>query len=133
MDVRELRERGLALRKEIFGAAEVERRERAFGEFGEPLQHLVNAYAYGEVWSRPGLSRKARSLAVVAINAAIGRPQELKVHVKGALANGCTREEIREVLLLVAIYCGIPAANEAHRVALEALEEAAGAAASPGA
>jgi len=122
MDVQDLRERGLKLRKEIFGSAEVEKRERAFGDFGEPLQHIINAWAYGEVWSRPGLSRKARSLAVVAINAAIGRPQELKVHVKGALANGCTRDEIREVLLLVAVYCGIPAANEAHRVALEAMD-----------
>ena len=122
MDIRDLHERGLKLRKEIFGSAEVEKRELAFGEFGAPLQHLINAWAYGEVWSRPGLSRKARSLAVVAINAAIDRPQELKVHVKGALANGCTREEIREVLLLVAIYCGIPAANEAHRVALEAMD-----------
>lgn len=127
MDVQDLSKRGLKLRKEIFGNAEVEKRERAFGEFGEPLQHLINAWAYGEVWSRPGLSRKARSLAVVAINAAIDRPQELKVHVKGALANGCTPEEIREVLLLVAVYCGIPAANEAHRVALEAMDAQRGA------
>lgn len=122
MDVQDLRERGRKLRKEIFGSSEVDKREQAFGEFGEPLQHIINAWAYGEVWSRPGLSRKARSLAVVAINAATGRPQELKVHVKGALANGCTRDEIREVLLLVAVYCGIPAANEAHRVALEAMD-----------
>jgi 4-carboxymuconolactone decarboxylase len=123
MDVQELHERGLKLRKEIFGNAAVEQRERALGEFGAPLQHLINAWAYGEVWSRSGLSPKARSLAVVAINAAINRPQELKIHVKGAFANGCSREEIREVLLLVAVYCGIPAANEAHRVALEALDD----------
>ncbi|MBM3357073.1 MAG: 4-carboxymuconolactone decarboxylase [Betaproteobacteria bacterium] len=123
MDIQELHEHGLKLRKEIFGNAVVEQRERALGEFGAPLQHLINAWAYGEVWSRPGLSRRARSLAVIGINAAINRPQELKVHVKGALANGCSREEIREVLLLVAVYCGIPAANEAHRVALEALDD----------
>ena len=80
----------------------------AFGEFGEPLQHIINAYAYGDVWSRPGLSLGVKSLAMIAMMAAANRPAELRVHLKGALKNGCTPEEIREVLLLVALYCGIP-------------------------
>ena len=119
MDLRELYERGLALRRRIFGNDEVDRCMNAFGEFGEPLQNIVNAYCYGDIWSRPGLALKTKSLAVLAITAATNRPQEFRVHMKGALANGCTPAEIREVLLLVALYCGIPAANEAHRIAHE--------------
>ena len=95
----------------------------AFGEFGEPLQHIINAYAYGDVWSRPGLSLGVKSLAMIAMMAAANRPAELRVHLKGALQNGCTPEEVREVLLLVALYCGIPAANEAHRAAMDVLKE----------
>ena len=121
MDIKELYERGLKLRKQIFGEDTVNARMNAHGEFGRPLQHLINAYAYGEVWSRPGLDNKTRSLAMLAMTAALNRPAEFSVHVKGAITNGCTREEIREVLLLVALYCGIPAANDAHRLAVEAL------------
>ena len=119
MDLRELYERGLALRKRIFGEAAVEKRMSALGDFGQPLQHLINAYGYGEIWSRPGLDNRIRSLAVIGMTAALNRPAEFGVHVRGALNNGCTAEEIREVLLLVALYCGIPAANEAHRLAKE--------------
>ena len=121
MDLRELYERGLALRRRMFGKEEVDKRMNALGEFGEPLQNIVNAYCYGDIWSRPGLPLKTKSLAVLAITAATNRPQEFRVHMKGALANGCTPEEIREVLLLVAFYCGIPAANEAHRIAYETI------------
>jgi 4-carboxymuconolactone decarboxylase len=109
------------LRRRIFGEAAVAARMNAHGEFGKPLQDLINGYAYGDVWSRPGLDNKARSLAVLAMTAALNRPAEFSVHVKGALANGCTAEEIREILLLIALYCGIPAANDAHRLALEAM------------
>jgi 4-carboxymuconolactone decarboxylase len=123
MDTRDLAEKGLKLRKELFGDAAVERRMQAFGKFGEPLQHIINAYAYGDIWSRPGLSLGVKSLAMIAMMAAVDRPAELRVHLKGALKNGCTPEEIREVLLLVALYCGIPAANEAHRAAVEVLQE----------
>ena len=119
MDSQELYKRGLAVRKEIFGSEAVEKRMGAVGEFGKPLQHFINAYAYGDIWSRPGLDRKTRSLAVLAMMAAANRPAEFSVHVRGALANGATAEEIREVLLLLAMYCGIPAANEAHRLAAE--------------
>jgi 4-carboxymuconolactone decarboxylase len=123
MDTKDLATKGLQLRKELFGDKAVEQRMNAFGDFGEPLQHIINAYAYGDVWSRPGLSMGVKSLAMIAMMAAANRPQELRVHLKGALKNGCTPEEIREVLLLVALYCGIPAANEAHRAAMDVLKE----------
>ena len=123
MDTQELHDRGLKLRKELFGTEAVEKRMTAFGEFGEPLQHIINAYAYGDIWSRPGLSLGVKSLAMIAMMAAANRPAELRVHLKGALTNGCSPEEVREVLLLVALYCGIPAANEAHRAAMDVMNE----------
>ena len=123
MDTKELSSRGVAVRKQIFGAEAVDKRMGALGEFGAPLQELINTYGYGDVWSRPGLERKIRSLVVIGMNAAINRPAEFKVHVNGALNNGCTPEEIREVCLMVALYAGIPAANEAHRIALETIRE----------
>ena len=125
MDTQELHDRGLKLRRELFGA-DVDKRVAGLGEFGAPLQHIINAYAYGDVWSRSGLSLATKSLAMIAMMAAAGRAAELRVHLKGALKNGCKPEEIREILLLVALYCGIPAANEAHRAAVEVMREAAG-------
>ena len=107
----------------MFGNEAVEQRMTAFGAFGEPLQNIVNAYAYGDVWSRPALPMATKSLVMVAMMAGGGRPNELRVHVEGALGNGCTAEEIQEILLLVAMYCGIPLANEAHRVAADVLRE----------
>ena len=123
MDVRELHERGLKLRRQVFGTEAVEKRMNALGEFGEPLQNIVNAYAYGDVWSRSALPLKMKSLAMLGITAAMNRPHEFRVHMNGALNSGCTPEEIREILLLVALYCGIPAANEAHRIAYETITE----------
>jgi len=123
MDMQELYKRGLGIRKEIFGRDAVEKRMAAVGEYGAPLQNIVNAYAYGDIWARPGLERKMRSLVVLAMTAAINRPAEFKVHVAGALNNGCSPHEIREVLLLIALYCGIPASNDAHRIALETFAE----------
>jgi len=123
MDTRELRDKGLKLRREMLGREAVDARMKALGDFGEPLQDIINAYAYGDVWSRPALPLATKSLAMIAMMAATGRANEMRVHVKGALANGCTAEQIRDILLLVAMYCGIPAANEAHRVALEVLRE----------
>jgi 4-carboxymuconolactone decarboxylase len=123
MDMQELYRRGVAVRKEIFGAEAVDKRMRALGDFGAPLQNMINTYGYGDIWSRPDLDRKTRSLIVIGMNAAINRAAEFKVHVNGALNNGCTSEEIREVCLLVALYAGIPAANDAHRIALEVLRE----------
>ena len=123
MDTEELLKRGLTVRREIFGPDAVEKRMGALGAFGEPLQQLINTYGYGDIWSRPGLERKIRSLVVIGMNAAINRPAEFKVHVNGALNNGCTPDEIREVCLMVALYAGIPAANDAHRIALETFRE----------
>ena len=123
MDTQELYSRGLAVRKQMFGAEAVEKRMGALGEFGAPLQNMINSYAYGDIWSRPGLERKIRSLVVLGMNAAINRAPEFKVHVNGALSNGCTPDEIREVCLTVALYAGIPAAIDAHRIALETFRE----------
>jgi 4-carboxymuconolactone decarboxylase len=123
MDMKELYERGLKIRKEIFGTETVDKRMAMLGDYGAPLTNMINAYAYGDLWGRPDLSRKSRSLVTIAIAAATSRPDELRVHLRGALANGCTREEIREVLLHVAIYAGIPLSLEGHRAALEIFEE----------
>jgi 4-carboxymuconolactone decarboxylase len=123
MDTKDLAAKGLKLRKEMVGEKAVGQRMQSLGTFGEPLQHIINAYAYGDIWSRPGLPMSTKSLAMIAMMAAANRPAELRVHLKGALKNGCTPEEIREVLLLVALYCGIPAANEAHRAAMDVLKE----------
>ena len=123
MDTQELQDRGLKLRTEMFGREAVEKRVAAFGEFGKPLQHIINAYAYGDVWNRSALPPATKSLAMIAMMAAAGHPNELRVHLKGALKNGCSAEQIQEILLLVTLYCGIPAANEAHRVAVDVLRE----------
>ena len=118
-------ERGLKLRTEMFGAEAVNKRMNAFGDFGKPLQHIINSYAYGDVWSRDALPAATKSLVMVGMMAAAGHANELRVHLKGALTNGCTPEEIQEILLLVALYCGIPAANEAHQAAVDVFKEAA--------
>jgi 4-carboxymuconolactone decarboxylase len=121
MDTQELYERGVKLRRDLFGDEAVEQRMNAFGAFGAPLQNIINAYAYGDIWSRPGLPLATKSLAMIGMMAAAGKQAELRVHIKGAVKNGCSAEQIREILLLVALYCGIPAANEAHRAAVEVL------------
>jgi 4-carboxymuconolactone decarboxylase len=123
MNMQTLYQRGLKLRQALCGEKTVAARMSAAGDFGEPLQNIVNSYCYGDVWSRPGLPMQTKSLAVVAMTAAIDRPKEFCVHVRGALNNGCTPEEIREVLLLVTMYCGIPAGNEAHRMAFEVVKQ----------
>jgi 4-carboxymuconolactone decarboxylase len=123
MDTRDLYEKGLKLRREMLGKDAVDKRMSAFGAFGEPLRNIINAYAYGDVWSRSALPLATKSLAMIAMMAAAGRPNELRVHIEGALANGASAEEIQDILLLVAMYCGIPAANEAHRIAVDVLRE----------
>jgi 4-carboxymuconolactone decarboxylase len=123
MDTLDLYEKGLKLRREMLGSEAVDKRMNAFGAFGEPLQNIINAYAYGDVWSRPALPMATKSLAMVAMMAAAGRANELRVHIKGAIGNGVTAEQIQDILLLVAMYCGIPAANEAHRIAVDVLRE----------
>jgi 4-carboxymuconolactone decarboxylase len=119
--VNETYERGLAIRKEVVGAEYVERSMAQADEFTAPLQDLVTEYCWGKVWGREGLSRATRSLLNVAMLTALNRPRELKLHVTGALRNGCSTEEIREVLLQAAIYCGVPAALDSFRSAREAI------------
>ncbi len=119
MDTDEIRERGLALRKKLFGDAAVENRMKLAGEWGKPLQDLINGTVYGDLWQRPGLDLKLRSLTMVAMMAAVGRPNELRVHLTGARQNGASADEVREVLLQVALYCGIPLAIEAFAVATD--------------
>ena len=123
MDDKEQHERGMKLRVEMFGREAVEKRMSAFGDFGKPLQHIINAYAYGDVWSRTALPPATKSLVMIAMMAAAGHPNELRVHLNGAVKNGCSPEQIQEVLLLLTLYCGIPSSNEAHRIAAEVLRE----------
>jgi 4-carboxymuconolactone decarboxylase len=124
MDTTELYARGLRRRKKMFGEAEVEKRIGAAGEFGAPLQNIINAYVYGDIWERGGLPDAVRSLVMLGITAASNRPAEFRVHAKGALANGCSKEQVQDVLLLVAMYCGIPAAIETNNIAADVFREA---------
>ena len=128
VDISDLYARGLRRRQQMFGAAEVEKRMAASGEFGAPLQNIINAYVYGDVWERDGLSDATRSLVMLGITAASNKPAEFRVHAQGALANGCTAAQVQDVLLLVAMYCGVPAAIETNRIASEIFGEAAPAA-----
>ena len=126
VDASEMYARGLRRRKQMFGEADVERRMTASGEFGAPLQNIINAYVYGDVWEREGLADDMRSLVMLGITAASNRPAEFRVHAKGALTNGCTKQQVQDVLLLVAMYCGVPAAIETNRIASEIFGEPAG-------
>jgi len=116
-------ERGLKVRREVLGAEYVDRSIAEADEFSRPMQELVTEYCWGEIWTQPELPRKTRSLINIAMISALNRPHELKLHVRGALRNGCSKEEIRAVLMQVAIYCGVPAAIDGLRVAREVLKE----------
>ncbi|HWL48124.1 MAG TPA: carboxymuconolactone decarboxylase family protein [Sphingomonadaceae bacterium] len=116
-------ETGLALRKEVLGADYVARSFANADEFSRAIQDLSTEYCWGHVWSREGLSRRDRSLLNMGILCALNRPHELKLHVKAAITNGLTRDEIREALLQAAVYCGIPAGLDSVRVAREAFAE----------
>ncbi|MEN5119037.1 4-carboxymuconolactone decarboxylase [Luteimonas sp. TWI662] len=116
-------EKGLAIRRQVLGDAYVDKALATADAFGEPLQSLVTEYCWGEIWGRDGLALAERSLVNLAMISALNRPHELKVHIKGARRNGVSEEKIREVLLQVAIYCGVPAAVDSFRVAREALAE----------
>lgn len=116
-------DRGLALRKEVLGADYVERSFANADDFSRPMQELSTEYCWGKVWGRPGLSRRDRSLLNIGMISALNRPHELKLHVKAALTNGLSRDEIREALLQVAIYCGVPAGLDSTRIAREAFAE----------
>ena len=117
-------EEGIRIRTEVLGADHVERSLARASAFSRPMQELATEYCWGTLWAREGLGRRERSLVNVAMLAALNRSPQLAAHVRGAVRNGCTREEIQEVLLQVAVYCGIPAGMEAFRVAEAALEQA---------
>jgi 4-carboxymuconolactone decarboxylase len=116
-------ERGLAMRKAVLGDEYVEKALASADGFSRPLQDLVTSFAWGQVWTREELPPRTRSLVNLAMLAALNRPHELRIHLRGAVNNGCTNEEIREVLLQTAVYCGFPAAIDAFRAAREVLVE----------
>jgi 4-carboxymuconolactone decarboxylase len=121
IDQAKLDPRGLRLRRAVVGGAQVAGALGQADEFTGPIQELITNYAWGKVWSRPGITRKTRSLVTIALLAALNRPIELRLHVAGAIRNGCTREEIRETLLHCSVYCGIPASVDALSIAGEVL------------
>lgn len=119
----ELFAKGLKNRQEVLGAEHVQRSLEAADDFTAEMQKLVTEWCWGELWSRPGLDRRTRSIINLAMLAALNRPHEVRLHVRGALNNGLTPDDIKEVLLQVAIYCGVPAALDAMKVAAEVLKE----------
>jgi 4-carboxymuconolactone decarboxylase len=123
MDERERFEAGLKIRREVLGDAHVDAAIAKRNAFSDAFQELITRYAWGEIWTRPGLPRQTRSLITVAMLVALNREEELRLHLRAALRNGATQEEIRETLLQSAIYCGVPAANSAFRIAHEIFSE----------
>ncbi len=117
-----LHDKGLAMRKEVLGAAHVEKTLSTVDQYTQPLQDIVNEYVWGAVWARPGLKRRDRSMITVAMLIALNRPQELKTHIRAALTNGVTREEVSEILLHANVYCGAPAAVDAFRMMREVFD-----------
>jgi len=109
----------MKVRRAVLGDAHVDRAKAHENEFNAAFQDLITRYAWGEIWTRPGLERKTRSLITIALMVALNRGEELRLHLKAAINNGVTREEIREVLLHTAVYCGVPAANTAFHIAGE--------------
>ena len=120
---KDLYDKGLAVRREVLGAEHVDRSLASADAFGKVLQDFVTEYCWGQVWTRPGLPRKTRSLLNLAMLTALNRPHEIKLHVRGALNNGVTREEIAEVFLQAGVYAGVPAAVDAFRTAREVFAE----------
>ena len=118
-----LRDQGLEIRKAVLGSEYVERAMAHAPAFAQPLQELITEYCWGAIWSRPGLNRRTRSLLNLAMLTALNRSHELKLHLRGALTNGVTPEEIQEALLQATVYAGVPAGVEAFRCAQEVLAE----------
>ncbi|MGE0719205.1 MAG: 4-carboxymuconolactone decarboxylase [Alphaproteobacteria bacterium] len=128
----EMFEKGLKVRREVLGSAYVDRSVDAADDMTAPLQKLVTEWCWGEIWNRPGLDRRTRSFLNLGMLTALNRPHEVKLHIRGALNNGLTRQEIQEVILQAAIYCGVPAAIDTMRIATEVFKEEDAAAASRG-
>ena len=123
MNDEERAEQGMAVRRAVLGDAHVDRAAANATEFSAPFQDFITRYAWGEIWNRPGLSRPQRSMITLAVLAALGREEELALHARAARRNGLTDEQIAEVLLHVAVYAGVPAANRGFAVARDALED----------
>lgn len=123
MDERERHNSGMKVRRAVLGDAYVDKATKSKNAFTEPLQDLITRYAWGEIWSRPGLPRHTRSLITIAMMIALNRSDELRLHLRAAANNNVTREEIQELLLQSAIYCGVPAANTAFHIAQEVFAE----------
>jgi 4-carboxymuconolactone decarboxylase len=123
MDDKQRFDGGMKIRREVLGADYVDKNMAAANEFTMAMQDLTTRYCWGDIWSRPGLDRKTRSMLNLAMISALNRPHELRAHVRGALTNGVTKDEIKEVLLQVAIYAGIPAGMDSFRVANEVFTE----------
>lgn len=123
MDERKRHQIGMEVRRSVLGDEHVDRAEARKTELDSEFQDLITRYAWGEVWSRPGLPRHTRSLLTIGLMVALNRGEELRLHLRAAATNGVTAEEIREVLLHCAIYCGVPAANAAFQAAKEILNE----------
>ncbi|MCW5576065.1 MAG: carboxymuconolactone decarboxylase family protein [Burkholderiales bacterium] len=126
MDKRSHQERheaGLQTRREVLGGTYVDKSHAAVDEFLQPFSEMLNTYCWNDIWNRPGLDRKTRSMLNLAMLSALGRTHELKLHINGALNNGLSKEQIREVFLQVAVYCGIPAGVESFRSAREVFKE----------
>ena len=121
--IAELYKKGMEIRTAVLGRAHVERAKTRTTPFNEDFQNFITQYAWGSVWSRPGLERKARSMLVLGMLAALGRSDEFKLHVRATRNTGVTRDEIKEILLMVAVYGGVPAANSAFHQAAEVLAE----------
>jgi len=123
MDERERYDKGMAVRREVLGNAHVDRTLKNKTAFNGEFQDLITRYAWGEIWTRPGLPRHTRSLATLAMLVALNRADELRLHLRAAVNNGVTRDEIKELLMQCAIYCGVPAANSAFHLAQEVFAE----------
>jgi 4-carboxymuconolactone decarboxylase len=122
MDERKRYDQGIKTRRAVLGNAHVDRALRNRTKFNEPFQDLITRYAWGEIWSSPGLPRKTRSLLTLSMLVALNREPEFRMHLKAALSIGVTRDEIQELLLQAAIYCGVPAANSAFHAAEEVFD-----------
>ena len=127
MNERERHKKGMKVRKQVLGKAHIERAEARKNKFNAPFQDLITRYAWGEIWTRPGLPRKTRSMINLTMLAALNRGAEFRLHLRAALTNGVTRDEIKEILLQIGAYCGIPACLEAFRIATEVFKEVDGA------
>lgn len=122
-ELKPLYDRGLKVRKEVLGDEYVDNAVNSADDFSQPLQEYVTAHAWAASWARPGLEKKTRSMLNLAMLTALNRPHELKLHLKGALNNGVTKEEIREIFIHTAVYCGAPAAVDSFRIAKEVFKE----------